>query len=57
MLAYDQVFLNLGMKTHTPNVKKRHPALKTKPLGNIKKLFRTPLARVPTKALETYVEH
>ena len=57
MLAYDQVFPNLGMKTHTPNVKKRHPALKTKPLGNIKKIFRTPLAIVLTKALETYVEH
>jgi hypothetical protein len=57
MLAYEQVFLHLGVKTHTPNVKKRHPALKAKPLGNIKILFRTPFARVPTKALETYVEH
>ena len=57
MLACYQVFPNLGMKTHAPNVKKRHPALKAKPLGNIEILFSTPAARVTTKALETYVEH
>jgi hypothetical protein len=57
MLACDQVLPTFGMKTDAPNVKKRHPALKAKPLGNIKILFSTPVARVPTKTLETYVEH
>jgi hypothetical protein len=37
--ACDQVFFELGMETYPKNILQRHPALITKPFGNIEIWF------------------
>ena len=55
--ACDQVFSGSRMETYPKNILQRHPALITKPFGNIEIGFWAGACRMLTKTFEAYVKN